>query len=166
SSDMGVIKRPLVIFANPAKQESLAEQMKHYTPRAGWRPPQAQVIASGEPMLLAEVTSGQREQLAYDDRHAAVLSAAGIRSLMVVPLSARAKTFGALTVAITESDRRFTPADLSIARGLASRVAVSVDNSRLYDDARRANKTLQREILAREELERQRVYELDALERL
>ena len=49
--------------------------------------------------------------------HADVLRAAGIRSLMVVPLVARGRRLGALTLAAAESDRRYGPSDLRLAPG-------------------------------------------------
>src|SRR5262245_37547929 len=48
-SPSGTIDRARVVFADPAKQSALAERMKDATPQSGWRSPQAQVIASGEP---------------------------------------------------------------------------------------------------------------------
>src|SRR5690606_39663768 len=120
------------------KQEKLAERLAQFTPRPGWQTPQARVIASGEPMFLAEVSDEQRERISYDDRHADTLRAADIRSLMVVPLSARGRTFGTLTFAFAESDRRYSSFDLQVARDLSSRIAMALDNARLFHAAERA----------------------------
>ncbi|HEY6562489.1 MAG TPA: PAS domain S-box protein [Polyangiaceae bacterium] len=138
----GVVERQVVLFADPKKQATLAERLMQFTPRPGWQTAQARVIASGEPMLLAEVAAEQRERIAYDDRHADILRAADIRSLMVVPLAARGRTFGALTLASAESGRRYSSLDLQVAEDLASRIAMALDNARLYDDAQRANAAL------------------------
>jgi PAS domain S-box-containing protein len=128
----------LVVFADPDKQQALADAMMQSTPRPGWQTPQARVIASGEPMLLSEVSDQLCERIAYDDREADSMRAAGIRSLMVVPLFARGRTFGALTLAAAESDRHFTSLDLYLAQDMASRAAMAVDNARLFAKAQRA----------------------------
>jgi len=44
---------------------------------------------------------------------------------MIVPLSARGHTFGALTLAAAESERRFEAADLRLAQDLANRAALA-----------------------------------------
>jgi PAS domain S-box-containing protein len=142
ASESGAVEREVVIFADAKKQAMLAERLMQFTPGPGWQPPQARVIASGEPMLLAEVSAEQRERLSYDDRHAEILRAADIRSLMVVPLNARGRTLGALTLAFAESDRRYSSLELQVAQDLASRIAMALDNARLYDDAQRATQAL------------------------
>ncbi|MEX2048460.1 MAG: PAS domain-containing protein, partial [Gemmatimonadota bacterium] len=107
-SASGAIEREVVLFADPEKQATLADRLMQFTPRPGWQTAQARVIASGEPMLLAEVSAEQLERMSYDDRHADILRVADVRSLMVVPLAARGRALGALTLASTESDRRYS----------------------------------------------------------
>jgi PAS domain S-box-containing protein len=142
ASETGVLERKVVRFADPRKQATLAERLLRFTPRPGWQTPQARVIASGEPMRLAEVSDELRDRMAHDDDHAATLRAAGFRSLMVVPLTARGRTFGALTLALAESDKSYSSLDLQVAQDLSSRIAMALDNTRLYDKARRANEGL------------------------
>jgi signal transduction histidine kinase len=130
--ESGKIERVAVVFADTGKQQMLAERMKEFAPRPGWQTPQSQVIASGEPVLLSEISDLGRARTAYDDRHVDALQAAGIRSLMVVPLSAHGRTLGALTLASAESGRRYSSLDLQLAQDFASRAALAVDNARLY----------------------------------
>jgi PAS domain S-box-containing protein len=138
----GEEERLVVAFADARKQEALAGRMKEFRPRSGWQTAQARVIASGEPMLLSDVTAGEHEQVAHDERHTDALRAAGIRSLIVVPLSARGRTFGALTLAAAESERRYSSVDLRLALDLANRAAMAMDNARLYAEAQNAIREL------------------------
>jgi signal transduction histidine kinase len=62
----------------------------------------------------------------------------GFRSAMVVPLSARGRTLGAITFVAAESGRRFGPADLAMAEELGRHAGLAADNARLYDEAQRA----------------------------
>ena len=130
--EAGQVDRLWVTFADPRKQKTLAEGLMRLGPRPGYKTPQAQVIASGEPMLLAELPAELLEGIARDDRQAGLLRAADLRSILVVPLSNGGRTLGALTLAAAESGRRYSSLDLRLAQALASRAAVAVDNARLY----------------------------------
>jgi PAS domain S-box-containing protein len=54
---------------------------------------------------------------------------------IVVPLTARDRTLGALTFVTAESGRRYAAPDLQFAQELAARAAVAVDNAQLYREA-------------------------------
>lgn len=137
----GNLERLVVRFACPQKQEALAQKLMQANPQPGWQTPQSRVIASGQPMLLSEVSAQLPARLS-DAEDGDPFRLADVRSLMVVPLTARGRTFGALTLAAVESDRRYTSTDLQVVQALSDRVAVALDNARLYDDTQRANTAL------------------------
>ena len=62
-------------------------------------------------------------------------------SMMVVPMAARGRTLGAITLMASDSGRRYGNHDLKMAEDLAQRAAVAVDNARLYLEAREAIRT-------------------------
>ena len=57
---------------------------------------------------------------------------------MCVPLPVRNRILGAITLASSESGRRFGPEDLAFAQDLAARASVAIENARLYREAREA----------------------------
>jgi signal transduction histidine kinase len=59
-------------------------------------------------------------------------------SAIIVPLKARGKILGAMTLLSTHSARCFVDADLTLAADLADRAGLGLDNARLYGDAQRA----------------------------
>src|SRR3954453_19502133 len=61
-----------------------------------------------------------------------------VRSYMIVPLVARGRTLGAVTLISRRPDRRYADADLDFAEHLARRFALAIDNARLYDEAERS----------------------------
>ena len=61
----------------------------------------------------------------------------GLRSYIVVPLVARGRTLGAISLVSAESERRYGEADLQLARELARRAAIAVDNAWLYEQAQK-----------------------------
>lgn len=137
----GVVRRPDVLFADEEKQRDLAERMKNFAPRPGWSTPQAKVLKSGKPLLFAEIGDPVAEGIAQDDEHADVLRSAGVRSQLVLPLIARRRKIGVLTFITTaRSGRHYSSRDLSLAEEIARRAATSIDNARLYEQARQARR--------------------------
>ena len=58
-----------------------------------------------------------------------------MHSYMCVPLRARGRILGAISLACTQPDRHYTRAELETAEDLARRAAMAVDNARLYQAA-------------------------------
>ena len=58
----------------------------------------------------------------------------GLRCAMVVPLTARGRTFGALTLIGAETHPRYGPADLQLAEEIADRAALAIDTARAFAD--------------------------------
>jgi serine phosphatase RsbU (regulator of sigma subunit)/anti-sigma regulatory factor (Ser/Thr protein kinase) len=70
-----------------------------------------------------------------------------IRSSIVVPLRGRTGILGALQLVHAESGRRYSPADVQLAEALAARIAIALENARLYERERRIAGTLQQSLL-------------------
>jgi PAS domain S-box-containing protein len=105
------------------------------------------VVRTGEADFFPDVTPSTIEAAARHPEHRALLRGVGLRSAIIAPLTARGRTLGALTFATTESDRRYTRADLAFAEELAHRAAFAVDNARLFDVSERHRRSA--EALAR-----------------
>jgi PAS domain S-box-containing protein len=98
--------------------------------------PVAQAIRSGEPVVLAnapEWWGRVRSELA---EHAGIVARLGVRSQITLPLRARGRVIGALT--LSQTTRTFHPFELSLADGLAVRLALAMDNAMLYRHMRDA----------------------------
>lgn len=67
-----------------------------------------------------------------------VLQALQARSVLVVPLSARGRILGVLTLVSSRARRQFDETDVRVALEVARRTAFAVDNARLYERAREA----------------------------
>ena len=59
-----------------------------------------------------------------------------VRSMVVVPLRGRRGILGALALVQAESDRRYAPADVQLAEAVAARIAIALENARLYERER------------------------------
>jgi PAS domain S-box-containing protein len=126
------------IHSNPAQVE-LARRMTELYPSD----PRASrginhVMCTGLPELTSDITDDMLVASARDAEHLRMMRELGLRSFLVVPLNARGRTLGTLTLATAESARRLGPEELRLVEELARRAALAVDNARLYTEARRA----------------------------
>ena len=102
--------------------------------------PVPRVLRTGRPLLVAEVPPDTAERLVPEGAPREIFQALAPVSYMVVPLGARERTFGAITLATSLSGRRYGPDDLSLAEELARRAATAVENARLFEQAQAANR--------------------------
>jgi signal transduction histidine kinase len=89
--------------------------------------------------------------MAMDAEHLQLLRALRPVSYLVVPLLARDRSAGALTLLSLNPERRYGAEDVPAAEELAHRAALALDNAQLYAETQRAEANLR---LANEELER------------
>ena len=92
------------------------------------------VLRTGMPEVNNEVSDRMLAAIIRDPEHLAIVRRLGFKSSMIVPLVARARTLGVLSLIGTRPERRYTPADLTLAEELARRAALAVDNARLYHE--------------------------------
>lgn len=133
----GTVRQIAVAHPDPDMVE-LARQLERrypYDPEAPAGVPQ--VLRSGRPELVSEVSDDLLQTLSPDAELRQAVRELGLTSWMVVPLSARERLLGALTLATAQSGRRYGPDDVALAEVLARRAALAVDNARLYSEAQR-----------------------------
>src|SRR5262249_34686893 len=76
--------------------------------------------------------------MAHDSQHLALLRALEVHSYIGVPLVARERTLGAITLWRSRPGLDYTPTDLILAQDLAQRAALALDNAQLYRAAQQA----------------------------
>ena len=86
--------------------------------------------------MVADIPDALLAANARDAEHLRLLREWAPKSYLCVPLIARGKMLGAITLITAESGRRYGEADLELAEELAGRAALAVDNARLYDETR------------------------------
>jgi DNA-binding CsgD family transcriptional regulator len=80
----------------------------------------------------------ERESPPRAAEHVALLRRLGQTASMIVPLAARGRVTGAITLGQGDSKRRFNQGDVRTAEQFATLAALAIDNARLYDAARAA----------------------------
>jgi PAS domain S-box-containing protein len=143
--DKGEIRQAAVAHVDPARVGLASELRRRYPPDPDSVSGVPAVIRSGRPEIYPEISDAMLVESAHDQEHLRLIRSLQIRSAMIVPLSARARTLGAVT--FISSERSYGDEDLALAEDLARRAALAVDNSLLYGEEHHAAVTLQRSLL-------------------
>ena len=104
-------------------------------------------LRTGRPELISEISGSLLAEAIHDAEHREIVRNLGLKSYIIVPLVARGRTLGAITLVSAESGRRYGPADLELAEELARRAALAVDNARLYRERSETARALQGNLL-------------------
>jgi PAS domain S-box-containing protein len=135
ANEDGTTRQLGVAHIDPDKVRLAHELRERYPPRLDQPHGVIHVIRTGQAMFLPDIPDEVLAASAQDAEHLRISRELGLRSAMAVPLTARGRTLGALTLVNAESHRRFTRDDFTLAEQLAARAALAVDNARLYREA-------------------------------
>ena len=120
-----------LMHVDPAKIAVLREIYRRY-PLGDSEQGFPYVMRTGKPVLVREIEAGLAERVTADPEQLERLRQIGSHSWLIVPLRVQATTFGALTLAYSESPRRYVEQDLLLASDVARRAAGAIDSARLY----------------------------------
>ena len=144
--DDGTVRR-VAAAGTDARRDVLAQGLRRYLPDlASADHPVGQVIRSGEAQVVPNASAAFLARVATNTEHAELIRKLGARSIIMAPLIAKGRTVGALVLA-TGSRGRYGDAELDVAEDLATRIALAVDNARLYQERNYIAQTLQRSLL-------------------
>lgn len=123
--------------ADPEQEAILRAHAQQYAPTTSIDHPSMRVLRTGRSELYPEVPEEMvQSMVASMGRPSAATPL--YPSVMAVPIEARGRTFGAITLAARRPGRRFGSGDLRLAEDLAHRCGMAVDNARLYRQAQDA----------------------------
>ncbi len=136
----GSLRRVALTAADQGVEEALRDLTAGYP-----RDPNGLIVLpalqSARPLLISEVAEAFQEAEAVDPEHLALARRIGTRSMMTLPLIARDEVIGTMSMGMGESGRRYIERDLTLAELLARRVAVAIENARLYELSRQATRS-------------------------
>ncbi len=144
----GRVNQLAAAHVDPEKEDLLLKLAEHRTFGEDDPGSTAEVLRTGRSVLLPGLPDGSfYEREVGAGEHLEALRQLEPRSLMSVPLLARGRTLGAMTLVSSRPDRSYDDEDLLLAENLAYRCALAVDNARLYRDRSEIARTLQRSLL-------------------
>jgi PAS domain S-box-containing protein len=143
----GALEQLAVAHADPAKVELALEFSRRWSADPAAPAGLAAVVRTGRAEYYPEVTDSLFARGARDPAYLALIRRLAIRSMVIVPLTARGRTLGALTLVWSSPQHRYDDAELAVAEELARRAALAIDNARLVEadhaareEAERANR--------------------------
>jgi serine phosphatase RsbU (regulator of sigma subunit) len=108
--------------------------------------PVVRALSSGQLLTVDDVGAAVGNTLP-DGEVREVFQALAPQTAVTVPLAARGRTLGALSVYRSADRQKADPDDVATAREVADRIGLALDNTRLYEQQRRLAEGLQRSLL-------------------
>jgi serine phosphatase RsbU (regulator of sigma subunit) len=136
-----------VAHADPDKVRWARELQHRYPPDPDSPTGAPAVIRSGRSELYPQIDQALLEAAALDEEQIRLVREVQMHSVMVVPMTARDRTLGAITFVWAESGRRYTSRDLELAEEVGRRAGLALDHARLFAREHRAAETMQRALL-------------------
>ncbi|QDV38229.1 ATP-binding protein [Tautonia plasticadhaerens] len=140
----GAIRRVAAVHADPAKHSMAAELLRRDPPDQAGADPVAVALRSGrvESGGLADAGGAGASRPGGGGRSSPL--GMGIGSWVCVPLVARGRTLGVVSFVVGEGRHPLGPDDRLAAELMSRRVALAVDNARLYQEAEAASRAKDR----------------------
>jgi PAS domain S-box-containing protein len=122
-------------YSDPALEEALLEIRRRRREAEG-ASESRRVAETGVPILATDVRAAIDDTIVGHQRE--LIERLAPKSYLIVPLAARGRTLGSMTLLSTRAGRHYAPSDLAFAEALAQRCALAIDNARLHDRAERS----------------------------
>lgn len=132
----GILRRVAVVHSDPAKVQLARELQLNHPPKMDAPHGVARVLRTGQPDWAANITDELLAAGTDDPETLRIVRGLQLRSFIAVPLSARGRTLGVLTLVHAESGRTYVQADVEVAEELGRRAGAAVDNARLLQSLR------------------------------
>jgi PAS domain S-box-containing protein len=126
------IRRVAIAHGDPVKVELAWELERRYPRNFYATVGLPTVLRSGQSAIATEISDSALQAVAQDAEHLQILRELGLKSCIVVPMLARGRALGAITLATAESGRRYSSDEVFLVEDVARRAALAVDNARLY----------------------------------
>ena len=133
--DEGRLQREAVAHADPERVDSARDLGERFPFDPELESALDYVVRTGQPRVYSVITDEMLAESADDDLHLDLLRRAGFNSAMIMPIVARERVLGVISLVRAEAGGHYGADDLAIAQHLARRSAVAIDNSRLYREA-------------------------------
>jgi GAF domain-containing protein len=133
----GEARRVAAAHADPAKEILLHEMRARQDQRGA--PVQALEMRLGnKPVLVTESVQSEMRRYVSDPETLRLVREIGVGPSMILPLRARERLLGTMTLVLSPGGRRYDQRDLALGEELARRAAMAIDNARLYREAKEA----------------------------
>jgi serine phosphatase RsbU (regulator of sigma subunit)/anti-sigma regulatory factor (Ser/Thr protein kinase) len=130
--ERGSLSTLALVHADPDKVTRMSQLAARYPARLDNETGAANVLRTGRSELYSTLSTELLALATVDEEHLQIISELGMASALVVPLTGRTSTFGAITLIYAESGRRYDERDVPFAEDVARRAALAVENAHTY----------------------------------
>ncbi len=130
-------ERVIVVHQRKEMLEYLKEYYRKYPPDPAAPTSIYNTIKRLTPQFVPIVTDEMIAAQARSAEHLEDIKKLQLKSVMIVPITARGKGLGALTLAYAESGRVYTEDDLQFFKEYCLHLGVVIDNARLYEEIKK-----------------------------
>lgn len=138
--EQGAIDYHAHAHADPAKEQLLTQMLMHSPLDWSSNTATVRALKTGESQLMADLPEPFLDSVAQGDEHRQIIRQLGPRAVISVPLKIRDQIVGVIGLVSCDVSRRYTQREVELAETLAERVAIAVDNSRLYHAVKEASR--------------------------
>jgi PAS domain S-box-containing protein len=142
----GGLRAAVVAHADPARVRQARELRERFPPDPRTGGGSYEAIQTGQTQKY-EVTDELLNQADIDPDLLAAIRSLELRSAIFVPLRARGRIIGALTLIWTEHGRTQSAADIGLAEEFAAQAGLAIDNARLFAERDEISRALQRALM-------------------
>lgn len=132
------VTRLAVAHVDKEKVERVKELEQRYPSDPNARSGIYEILRTGQAEIVEEIPLELLLAQAQDEEHKRRILELGLESYIGVPLKREGKAFGVISLAMAESRRHYNERDLALAKTLADRASLAVENARLFRDAKDA----------------------------
>jgi hypothetical protein len=149
--DDGQIDRTVAVAIQADMAERLLELREEHPIDLEGEHPVARAIRSRSAVLIHDLMDEHTlERIAPEPKRRELLQWGGYRSVLVMPLTARGRLRGTLSLLYPHDIHRFDPEQVGLVRDLADRAAMALDNATLYAARTQLARTLQSSLMPEE----------------
>ncbi len=97
----------------------------------------AYTLRTGEPQLIPEVTEEILDHSDVDDEYKKIFRDLSVRSAIIVPMKIKHKVTGVVSFFSCNPNNLYDEIDFNFAKDFCNRIALALDNARLYEEVKR-----------------------------
>jgi signal transduction histidine kinase/response regulator RpfG family c-di-GMP phosphodiesterase len=150
ADEHGTLQQVAVAHRDPAGAARLENMKEHYPVSLASKHGGTRVFQTGESEMCCDLTEEVLHDLFDREEDRQLIRTLNATSYIAVPLRARDRVLGAITMVNTTVQRTCGPNELSLAEELAQRAALALDNAGLYKAAQKAREEAERANLAKD----------------
>ncbi|MBA3274067.1 MAG: response regulator [Chthoniobacterales bacterium] len=143
------LRQVAVAHKDPEQQTKLKQLQEHYPAGVAARHAGTRVFQSGK-AEFGDVNDAKLEAMFEDQSTREFVRSLGAKCYVAVPLLARGRVLGAITLANVDEARTCGSSEMALAEELAQRAALALDNAGLYQAAQKARTEAERANLAKD----------------